>query len=68
MAIHVQDSEADWLLREFAKRRGLGITAALVAAVREASAADTSEAERLRSRLRPVIDRVKSHRGEDDVR
>ena len=39
MAIHVQDPETDRLLREFAKKRQVGLTAAIKLAVREADEA-----------------------------
>jgi hypothetical protein len=38
VALHIQDEEADRLLREFARRRGIGLTAAVKVAVKEASA------------------------------
>lgn len=38
MALHIQDEEADRLLREFARKRGIGLTAAVKVAVREADA------------------------------
>lgn len=62
MAIHVQDEEADWLVREFARRRGLGITAAIKAAVIEASATERSAGEALAQRLEPIVQQVRRHR------
>lgn len=67
MAIHVQDDEADWLLREFAKRRGLGLTAAIKVAVREASVLEESHVEQLRARIKPVIDRSRARMAQDGV-
>lgn len=64
MAIHVQDEEADWLLREFAKRRGLGITAAIKVAVREASAREESHVEQFMARIKPVLDRAKARKAD----
>jgi hypothetical protein len=62
MAIHVQDEEADWLLREFAKRRGLGITAAIKVAVREASQMEDSQFDSFMARIKPVLDRARAHK------
>ncbi|MEO3385434.1 type II toxin-antitoxin system VapB family antitoxin [Mesorhizobium sp. CAU 1741] len=60
MAIHVQDEEADWLLREFARRRGLGLTAALKIAVREASRQEDDRVATFMARIQPVIDRSRA--------
>jgi antitoxin VapB len=66
MAIHVQDEETDWLVREFARRRGVGITAAIKVAVEDAlrrERRDTKEGvELLRRRIQPIIDEVKARR------
>lgn len=62
MAIHVQDEEADWLLRDFARRRGLGITAAIKVAVREASARDDARVEQFMARIKPVRDRAEARK------
>lgn len=40
MVIHVKDAEADRLIRQFAKARGIGITAAIKEAVEIAIASD----------------------------
>ncbi|MBE7185777.1 MAG: type II toxin-antitoxin system VapB family antitoxin [Methylobacterium mesophilicum] len=37
MVLHVKDDRTDWLVREFARRRGLGITEAIRTAVEEAT-------------------------------
>ena len=65
MAIHVQDDEADWLLREFARRRGLGLTAALKVAIREASQHEDDQVDAFLARIEPVIDRAKARKAEE---
>ncbi|MBN9067247.1 MAG: type II toxin-antitoxin system VapB family antitoxin, partial [Rhizobiales bacterium] len=51
MAIHVQDEETDWLVREFARRRGLGITEAIRVAVREAGEREECDFEEYKRRI-----------------
>lgn len=64
MAIHVRDPETDALVRELARRRGIGITEAIREAVDEAlksERAGKTEDERgasLRERLKPLLDKV----------
>ncbi len=55
MAIHVQDEEADWLIRDFARRRGVGITAAIKLAVQEASRHERDNVDELLRRIEPII-------------
>lgn len=62
MAIHVQDEETDWLVREFARRRGIGITAAIKTAVLEATMQERSASEALAQRLEPILKQVRAHR------
>lgn len=62
MAIHVQDDEADWLLREFARKRGLGLTAAIKVAVREAGRKDEEDVEAFFSNIKPVIERARARK------
>jgi antitoxin VapB len=62
MAIHVQDEETDWLVRDFARRRGVGITAAIRIAVEEASAQETSAGEALARKIEPILKQVRAHR------
>lgn len=64
MAIHVQDEETDWLVRDFAKRRGLGITAAIRTAVQEASAQEQSAGEALGRKIEPILAKIRSMRTE----
>ena len=62
MAIHVQDEETDRLVRDFARRRGLGITAAIKAAVLEAREIDQEAGEALARKLEPILRQVRAHR------
>lgn len=62
MAIHVQDEETDWLVREFARRRGLGITAAIRAAIQEASFQEKTAGELLGQKIEPLLKQVRSNR------
>lgn len=59
MAIHVQDPEADRLLREFARRRNLGLTEAIKIAVAEAEAAQTRRVSGLQQRVAPLVAEVR---------
>ena len=60
MAIHVQDEDTDWLVREFARRRGIGITAAIKVAVEEAMSHENQGVEALAHRIRPIVDQIKT--------
>lgn len=62
MAIHVQDEEADWLVRDFARRRGIGITAAIKLAVKEASANEHQGVEALKHQLEPIWKQIRARR------
>ncbi|TAM98585.1 MAG: transcription factor [Rhizobiaceae bacterium] len=64
MAIHVQDAEADWLVREFARRRGLGITEAIKVAVQEANQREERNFEEYRRRIEPIIEQMRAFRKE----
>ena len=73
MAIHVQDPEADRMLRDFARRRKVGLTAAIKLAVKEADRATESQAASLRERVQPLVEEVraamkKNNTSPDDVR
>jgi len=61
MAIHIADDETDWLVREFARRRGLGITAAIKTAVLEATERDKGASEALAQRLEPILKQVRAY-------
>jgi antitoxin VapB len=62
MAFHVRDPRAEALVREIARRRGLGITATIREVFEEVVAADRdrvrSRGEELLARLGPLLDRV----------
>jgi antitoxin VapB len=62
MAIHVQDKEADRMLREFARRRGVGITEAIKLAVKGAEKSDLKSVEELRRRIEPILAQVRAAR------
>lgn len=62
MAIHIQDKETDRLVRAFADRRGLGITAAIKTAVAEADLRDKEGGEALMRKLEPVLAKVRRAR------
>lgn len=69
MAIHVQDEVTDGLVREFARRRGIGITAAIRTAVEEASQRETQELKLLSQRIEPIVAQIRARRtarGGDD--
>jgi antitoxin VapB len=65
MAIHVQDEEADWLVRDFARRRGVGITAAIKLAIAEATANEVSAGEVLARKIEPIVSRIRSMKRPD---
>ena len=62
MAIHVQDEEADWLVREFARRRGIGITTAIKVAVQEAMGHEAQSVEALAQRIEPLWEQIRARR------
>ncbi len=62
MAIHVQDKEADRMLRDFARRRGVGITEAIKLAVKGAEQSDRKSVEELRRRIDPIQAQVRAAR------
>jgi len=64
MAIHVQDAETDWLVREFARRRGLGITEAIRVAVQEAGVREERSLEEYRRRIEPIVAQMRAYRKE----
>jgi antitoxin VapB len=70
MAIHVQDAETDWLVREFAKRRGLGITEAIKTAILEASREERIAGQALGKKIEPLLQEIRNRRAagfeEDD--
>ena len=62
MAIHVQDKEADRMLRDFARRRGVGITEAIKVAVRDAEKSEKKSVEDMRRRVEPILAQVRAAR------
>jgi antitoxin VapB len=61
MAFHVRDPKTDELVRELARKRGVGITEAIREAVEEALEADEMRSKpqkSLRERLQPLLDRM----------
>ena len=54
MAIHVQDEETDWLVRDFARRRGVGITTAIKLAIEEATQRERNSLELVKRRMEPI--------------
>jgi antitoxin VapB len=62
VAIHVQDKEADRMLREFAQRRGVGITEAVKLAVNEAEAGENERLRTLRQKIEPILEQVRAAR------
>ncbi|MCA9172283.1 MAG: type II toxin-antitoxin system VapB family antitoxin, partial [Planctomycetales bacterium] len=54
MAIHVQDEETDWMVREFARKRGVGITAAIKLAIEEATRSERQGIDTLTRRIEPI--------------
>ena len=60
MAFHVRDKETDALVRELARREGVGLTEAVKRAVGEKLAARKKEAP-LHERLRKIADRLDAY-------
>ena len=60
MAFHVRDPKTDALVREVARRRGIGITEAIREIAEEALAGEKARetGEELRRRLQPLFDKV----------
>jgi antitoxin VapB len=60
MAFHVRDPRTDALVRELARKRGIGITEAIREAVEQALRGDAAAGEEmpLMERLQPLFDRM----------
>jgi antitoxin VapB len=61
MAFHVRDPRTDELVRELARKRGVGITEAIREAVEEALESEevrSKPQKSLRERLQPLLDRM----------
>lgn len=65
MAIHVQDKEADRMLREFARRRGAGITEAIKLAVKGAEKSERKSVEDMRRRIEPILAQARAARNNE---
>jgi antitoxin VapB len=64
VAFHVRDPRTDALVRELARRRGIGLTEAIREAVESAladSSPDEPAALGLRQRLGPLLDRMDAY-------
>lgn len=66
MALHIQDKDADRMVREFARRRGLGITEAVKTAVAQAMADEDRALESVKRRIRPLVDEVRAKRADKE--
>jgi antitoxin VapB len=62
VAIHVQDKEADRMLREFARRRGVGLTEAVKLAINEAEAGENERLRALKQKIEPILQQVRAAR------
>ncbi|MGB3899445.1 MAG: type II toxin-antitoxin system VapB family antitoxin [Mesorhizobium sp.] len=62
MAIHIQDDEVDWLVRDFARRRRVGITTAIKLAVQEATKQERVGLELARQRMEPLWKDIRAAR------
>jgi hypothetical protein len=62
MAIHVNDAETDWLVREFARRRGVGITAAIKLAIEEATQTESVGYQALATRIEPIRAQIRARK------
>lgn len=63
MPFHIRDPETDILVRELARRRGIGLTDAVKLAVRRELAADSAvdvatRSARLRERVGPLLSEI----------
>lgn len=63
MAINLRNSKTEALVRELARRRGIGLTEAVHEAVEEAvqRAAGKAPGESLRERLQPLFERLERY-------
>ena len=66
MAIHIQDRETDWLVRDFAKRRKLGITEAVKVAIQEAERREERNFDEFRRKIEPIIAQFRAYREAKD--
>lgn len=62
MAIHIQSEEVDRLVRDFARRRRMGITEAIKVAIREADEREARNFEECKHRIEPIVERMRACR------
>ncbi len=62
MALHIQDKETDRVVREFARRRGVGITDAVRVAVEEATRHERKDVEALKRKIEPILEQIRAQR------
>lgn len=62
MALHIQDKETDRLVREFARRRGVGITDAVRVAIEEATRHEEEDVEALKRKVEPILAQIRAAR------
>jgi len=60
MVLHVKDAGTDWTVRDFARRRGVGITAAIQLTVQEADLYQQVRSNAASARIQPILDEVRS--------
>ncbi|WP_187972157.1 type II toxin-antitoxin system VapB family antitoxin [Aquibium microcysteis] len=65
MGIHIQDEETARVVREFAARRGLDVTAAIRAAIAEAEAATAPAASNIAARIEPILAEIRARRSKE---
>ncbi len=62
MVIHVKDETTDWLVREFARRRGIGITEAIRTAIEEATVHERRSMEEVLQGIEPILAQVRARK------
>ena len=62
MALHIQDRETDRLVREFAQRRGVGITNAVRVAVEEATRHERQDFDAVKRKIEPILEQIRTAR------
>ena len=62
MPLHIQDKETDRLVREFARRRGVGITDAVRVAVEEATRHERQDIEAVNLKVEPILEQIRTAR------
>ena len=62
MPLHIQDKETDRLVRDFARRRGVGITDAVRVAVEEATRHERQDLEAVNRKIEPILEQIRTAR------